>query len=171
MSVGGDLAAARRRAGLTVREVSRRTCIRPAIIDSIEREDYSACGGDFYTRGHIRAIASAVGADPGPLIAKYETAHPGQAGMTAGLRPGPGRMRRHRPSWPAARRLPLRLTIVVVTGALVLVGLVVAGVTGFGAAAAPGPARRGVDLFRGLQHRGHTADIPARAVWPADPGP
>jgi cytoskeletal protein RodZ len=59
-----------------VTQVSERTCIRETIICGIERDDYSACGGDFYTRGHIRAIAKAVGTDPVPLIGEYDAAHP-----------------------------------------------------------------------------------------------
>ena len=76
MSIGEDLAQARRRAGLTVTQVSERTCIRETIISGIERDDYSACGGNFYTRGNIRAIAKAVGTDPVPLIGEYDAAHP-----------------------------------------------------------------------------------------------
>ena len=75
MRVGEALAEARGRAGLTVAEVSQRTRIRATIITAIERDDYSACGGDFYARGNIRSIAKAVGADPGPLICEYDAAH------------------------------------------------------------------------------------------------
>jgi cytoskeletal protein RodZ len=76
VSIGEDLEQARCRAGLSVTEVSRRTRIRETIICGIEHDDYSACGGDFYTRGHIRAIAKVVGADPAPLIGEYDAAHP-----------------------------------------------------------------------------------------------
>jgi cytoskeletal protein RodZ len=76
VSIGEGLAQARRRAGLTVTQVSEQTCIRETIISGIERDDYSGCGGDFYTRGHIRAIAKAVGTDPVPLIGVYDAAHP-----------------------------------------------------------------------------------------------
>lgn len=72
MSIGDTLAEARRQANLTVTQVSQRTCIRETIIRGIERDDYSACGGDFYARGHIRSIARAVGADPEPLIREYD---------------------------------------------------------------------------------------------------
>jgi cytoskeletal protein RodZ len=72
MTIGETLAKARRDAGLTVTQVSERTCIRQAIIAGIERDDYSACGGDFYARGHIRSVARAVGADAVPLIAEYD---------------------------------------------------------------------------------------------------
>jgi cytoskeletal protein RodZ len=72
MTIGETLAKARRDAGLTVTQVSERTCIRETIIGGIERDDYSACGGDFYARGHIRSVARAVRADPVPLIAEYD---------------------------------------------------------------------------------------------------
>src|SRR5262249_10193253 len=71
--------------GLTVAEVSQRTRIRETIIRKMEEDDYSECGGDFYARGHIRAIAKAVGADPGPLIEEYDTQHraPGAMGTVS----------------------------------------------------------------------------------------
>ena len=72
MSIGATLAAARRHAGLTVGDVSNRTRVREIIIEAIEQDDYVACGGDFYARGHIRAIAGAVGADPEPLIEEFD---------------------------------------------------------------------------------------------------
>jgi Helix-turn-helix domain/Domain of unknown function (DUF4115) len=75
VSIGADLAEARRQAHLTVTQVSQRTCIREMIIRSIESDDYAVCGGDFYARGHIRAIAKVVGADSGPLIGEYDAAH------------------------------------------------------------------------------------------------
>ena len=73
MIIGEALQAARHRAGMTVSEVSGSTRIREVIIRAIERDDFSACGGDFYARGHIRAIATAVGTDPRPLIEEYDS--------------------------------------------------------------------------------------------------
>ena len=73
MSIGATLAAARRRAGLTVDDVSQRTRVTEPIIQGIEQDDYAACGGDFYARGHIRAIARAVGEDPVPLIDEFDS--------------------------------------------------------------------------------------------------
>ncbi len=75
MGIGESLAEARGRAGLTVAQVSQRTRIRESIIRSIEQGDFTACGGDFYARGHIRSIASAVGIDPAPLISEYDAEH------------------------------------------------------------------------------------------------
>ena len=72
VGIGEALARARHEAGLTVAEVSQRTRIREALIRDIENNDYSACGGDFYARGHIRAIAKAAGAGPEPLIREFD---------------------------------------------------------------------------------------------------
>ncbi|MGE5290842.1 MAG: helix-turn-helix domain-containing protein [Micromonosporaceae bacterium] len=82
MSIGEALAEARRRAGLTVTQVSDQTRIRETVITGIESNDYSACGGDLYVRGYIRSIAQAVGADPEPLIREYDTAQPGPQAIT-----------------------------------------------------------------------------------------
>ena len=75
MTIGQALAEARHRAGLTVAEVSERTRIREKIIRAIENDDYSACGGDFYARGNIRAVAKVVGTDSEPLIREYDARH------------------------------------------------------------------------------------------------
>jgi cytoskeletal protein RodZ len=72
MTIGETLAKARRDAGLTVTQVSERTRIRQAIIQAIERDDYTPSGGDFYARGNIRDIARVVGTDAVPLIAEYD---------------------------------------------------------------------------------------------------
>lgn len=73
MSIGATLAAARRRAGLTVHDVSESTRVTEPIVRGIEHDDYAECGGDFYARGHIRAIARAVGEDPEPLIEEFDS--------------------------------------------------------------------------------------------------
>jgi cytoskeletal protein RodZ len=75
VSIGESLADARRQAGLTVTQVSQQTRIRESIIRDIEQGDFSACGGDFYARGHIRSIAGAVGTDPAPLVSEYDADH------------------------------------------------------------------------------------------------
>lgn len=77
MTIGGTLAKARQEAGLTVAQVAAKTRIRETVINAIERDDYTLCGGNFYTRGHIRSMARAAGIDPEPLIAEYDDAHGG----------------------------------------------------------------------------------------------
>jgi len=83
VSIGDTLAQARRQAGLTITQVSRQTRIRESIISSIERGDFSPCGGDFYARGHIRSIASVVGTDPVVLIREYDEEHGPPGAMRA----------------------------------------------------------------------------------------
>jgi cytoskeletal protein RodZ len=115
VSIGDTLAEERRRAGLTVTQVSQRTCIRETIIRGIERGDYSACGGDFYARGHIRSIARAVGADPEPLVREYDQTQGAPQVITAAdvFEPAtPIKIRdRRRPNWSAAMVVALALLV------------------------------------------------------------
>ena len=115
MSIGDTLAEARRQAGLTVTQVSQRTCIRETIIRGIERGDYSACGGDFYARGHIRSVARAVGADPEPLVREYDETQGAPKAITAAdvFEPAtPIKIReRRRPNWSAAMVVALALLV------------------------------------------------------------
>ena len=83
MSIGDTLAEARRQRGLTITQVSQQTRIRETIIRGIEQGDFSSCGGDFYARGHIRSIATVVGADSVPLIREYDEEHGPPGGMRA----------------------------------------------------------------------------------------
>jgi len=70
--VGPDLAAARTRLGLTVDQLAERTRIRPHVIESIEVDDFTPCGGDFYARGHLRTLARVLGVDVTPLLTAYD---------------------------------------------------------------------------------------------------
>ena len=105
MSIGATLAAARRRAGLTVSEVSHSTRVTEPIIRGIELDDYAACGGDFYARGHIRAIARAVGEDPLPLIDEFDSTWRSAKEITAAEAFEPGmplrKRERRRVRWTA----------------------------------------------------------------------
>ena len=80
MSIGAEVLAAREKAGLSLAEVSSRTRIRATVIGEIESDNFAHCGGDIYARGHLRAIATAVGVDPQPWVdaydAEYGTASP-----------------------------------------------------------------------------------------------
>ena len=111
MSIGDALADARRQAGLTITQVSQRTCIRETIIRGIEHSDFSACGGDFYARGHIRSVARAVGADDEELIREYDAAHGAPQAIRAAdvFEPAtPIKIKeRRRPNWSLAMVLVL----------------------------------------------------------------
>ena len=115
MSIGDALAQGRREAGLTVTQVSQRTCIRETIIRGIERGDFSGCGGDFYARGHIRSIAGAVGVDPEPLIEEYDATMGAPQAISAAdvFQPvTPVKLKeRRRPNWTAAMALALVIIV------------------------------------------------------------
>lgn len=70
--IGPQLASARERLRLTVDQLSERTRIRPHVIEAIEADDFTPCGGDFYARGHLRTLARVLGVDAAPLVAKYD---------------------------------------------------------------------------------------------------
>jgi cytoskeleton protein RodZ len=70
--VGARLAEARSEQGLSVEDLSSRTYIRPAVIRGIENDDFSACGGPFYARGHIRTLAHTLGIDDAPLLDQFD---------------------------------------------------------------------------------------------------
>jgi cytoskeletal protein RodZ len=126
VTIGGTLAKARQEAGLTVTDVAGRTRIRETVINAIERDDYTLCGGNFYARGHIRSIARVAGIDPEPLIGEYDDAH-GGAPQAIPARQAfepetPVRFRERRaPNWSAAMIVALVLVAIygivrVVTG-------------------------------------------------------
>lgn len=119
MSIGATLAAARRRAGLTVSEVSQRTRVTEPIIRGIEQDDYAACGGDFYARGHIRAIARAVGEDPVPLIDEFDSTWRSAKEITAA--------EAFQPAMPLRKRERRRVRWTAVLAVLVLAVLGFAG--------------------------------------------
>jgi len=116
MSIGDALASGRHQAGLTITQVSQRTCIRETIIRGIERGDFSGCGGDFYARGHIRSIAGAVGVSPEPLIEEYDATMGAPQAISAAdvFQPvTPVKLKeRRRPNWTAA----MALALVVIAG-------------------------------------------------------
>ncbi len=70
--IGPQFAGARDRLGLTVDALAERTRIRPHVIEAIEVDDFSACGGDFYARGHLRTLARVLGVEVAPLLETYD---------------------------------------------------------------------------------------------------
>jgi cytoskeleton protein RodZ len=104
--LGAALAEARDQRGLSVEDVVAATRIRATIIRSIEADDFAACGGAVYARGHIRSIAQVVGTDPKPLVAEFDRrfGQPVPALTTSSLASfdpprDAGRSGRQSPSW------------------------------------------------------------------------
>src|SRR5580693_6463583 len=134
VSIGATLAAARRHAGLSVAEVSQRTRVRENIIQGIEQDDYAACGGDFYARGHIRAIAEAVGTDPGPLIEEFDERWRSAQEITAA--------EAFQPMMPIRKRERRRVRWTAILAVLVLA---VIGFAGYKFASGVGKTQRAAD--------------------------
>jgi cytoskeletal protein RodZ len=159
-SVGETLAAARRQAGLTITQVSQRTCIRETIVRGIERGDYSACGGDFYARGHVRSIARAVGLNPDQVVRQYDATVRPPAPITAAdvFQPfTPVKLKeRRRPNW----------SIVLLAGIVV-----VAGIVGFRyfahSSPAPKPSASGHHSHHAAAPSASASAAPAAAQSPA----
>ncbi|MES9542994.1 MULTISPECIES: helix-turn-helix domain-containing protein [unclassified Actinomadura] len=125
MSIGETLAEERQRAGLSVTQVSLQTRIRETVVRSMEADDFSACGGNFYARGHIRSISRVIGIDPEPLVAEFDAAHGGAPQPVSAVsafepeQPVAFRERRS-PNWSAA--MALALALVVIYGIVQVVG-------------------------------------------------
>jgi cytoskeleton protein RodZ len=155
MSVGESLASARAERGLSVDDVARSTRIRATLIRAIENDDFAACGGAVYARGHVRSIAHVVGIDPEPLIADFDRAH---GGPPAGPAPthvfDPEVMAataRRRPNWGAA--MAVALVVISVLAAAQLF-------TGGGSSKRPS----GTEIARSLAPAQTTSPTPARAT-------
>jgi cytoskeletal protein RodZ len=75
------------------------------IVQAIEQDDFSRCGGDVYARGHIKSIARAVGIDPAPLVERFDAEHGGRPAPTPAapmFEAERFRPERRRPNWTAA---------------------------------------------------------------------
>ena len=72
IAIGETLHDARERLHLSVDTLAERTRIRPHVIEAIEADDFSPCGGDFYARGHLRSLARTLGVDAEELIVAYD---------------------------------------------------------------------------------------------------
>jgi hypothetical protein len=70
--IGPLVAAARHRARLSIDTLSERTRIRPHVLECIEVDDFAACGGNFYARGHLRTLARIFGLDAQQLLDLYD---------------------------------------------------------------------------------------------------
>lgn len=72
MSLGSTLQEARKRVGMSIEDVAERTSIRAVLLRDFESDDFSRCGGDTYSRGHIRSIANVLNVEPSVFLDLYE---------------------------------------------------------------------------------------------------
>ena len=73
MSVGTSLKEMRKSAGFSVDQLSTRTRIPTSVIEDLERDNFSTCGGPTYARGHIRTIARICGVVDSEVLAAFES--------------------------------------------------------------------------------------------------
>jgi len=121
VSIGAELTAAREAAGMTLEDVAERSRVRRTVIEHIEADDFTLCGGDVYARGHLRTLAGIVGADPAPLVAEFDRLHAphGPSATEVFESETAARPERRGPNWTAA--MAVALLVVAVIGVLQLV--------------------------------------------------
>jgi cytoskeleton protein RodZ len=73
VTLGSSLRKARLAAGFSIPQVSQATRIRPNVLEDLENDNFSTSGGVAYARGHIRTIATLIGADSDALVAELES--------------------------------------------------------------------------------------------------
>jgi len=135
-TVGERLRAAREAAGLSPEQVWRRTRVRPAILHDLEADRFDTSGGAVYARGHVRAMARAMGIDPCPLVQAFDEQIGSHAPALRVAPPAPapreGRSRDDGlvlPSVPVERR-GRRWQTAVIASLAVFAGLLATGVLG-----------------------------------------
>ncbi len=75
--IGPMVCHARDLLDMSIDELSARTRIRPHVLEAIEADDFGPCGGDFYARGHLAAIARVLGLDLEALTKQYDERYAG----------------------------------------------------------------------------------------------
>jgi cytoskeletal protein RodZ len=63
----------RKSAGFTVEQLAARTRIPGTVIEDLERDNFSTCGGPTYARGHIRTIARICGVGDSEVLIAFES--------------------------------------------------------------------------------------------------
>ncbi len=72
--VGPALRKARLLRGLSLREASRDTRIRPELLEALEKERFEALIGEVYVRGALRSYSSYLGLNPDKVVEVYARA-------------------------------------------------------------------------------------------------
>jgi cytoskeletal protein RodZ len=185
--VSARLRAARERAGRTIQDISASTKIRAVSLEAIERGNFAALPGDFYTRAFLRAYASELGLSAESILQDYESEHPraqpsrdeGPNTSTPlhGAMPPSASKPSSRPVWSYVTAVATNTGVVIALLIVVLVVAVVrsrptaapateAGAVGTSGNAAPAPARAAAAAPRPDVANGLTMEIQATGtIW------
>lgn len=74
--VGEQLRGARVARGLRLEDLSEATKIRALVIESMELDDFSPCGGRVYARGQVKSLALTLGMDVEEILATFDVQYP-----------------------------------------------------------------------------------------------
>jgi len=75
MSTGSELRDRREAAGISRDQLASMISVRAGLIAQMELNDFSHCGGDTYSRGHLKNIALRLGLEPDYFVEMYNAEH------------------------------------------------------------------------------------------------
>ena len=73
MSTGSELRDQREAAGISKDQLASMISVRAGLISQMELNDFSRCGGDTYSRGHLKNIALRLGLEPDYFVEMYRS--------------------------------------------------------------------------------------------------
>src|SRR5262245_47305788 len=68
---GDKLRQARERRGVTLRQIADSTKLSVAVLDALERNDFSRLPGGIFSRAFVRSFAAEVGLDPEQMVRDF----------------------------------------------------------------------------------------------------
>jgi cytoskeleton protein RodZ len=71
-AIGGQLRAARERAGLSADQAASSLRVDVSVIDSLEAGDFQALGAPVFARGYLRQYATLLGEPPDEVTGRYD---------------------------------------------------------------------------------------------------
>jgi cytoskeletal protein RodZ len=83
MDIGKHLKEARKRRGMTLREIADSTKLSMMTLHQIERNELDRLPGGIFTRGYLRAYAAEVGVNAEAVVAEYLTQFPAERATEA----------------------------------------------------------------------------------------
>ena len=126
-NIGDTLREARMRQHLDIADVESRTKIRAKYLRALENEEFGMLPGPTFVKTFLRTYAEALGLDPQVLVEEYRATYETREEAEQ-LQPlGPtavARERRRGPGPPRGPWVAIGLAVVLVVGALLLIGLV-----------------------------------------------